>query len=110
MKVRQQPEERLFGIDWSQADEIGVASVGWRDATGARLKRGVEINLCNDASESGMRITVSRVRARQIAIALAQASGMSFGQVGPLRPLPLRLSRLLEQATKDISQHEENAA
>src|SRR5699024_2479755 len=95
MKVRQQPEERQWGIDWRQADEVGIASCGWRDTPGGRIKRGVEINLCDGEREDGLRITVSRVRARQIALALAEASGMQFQRDAPFRRLPLRLSRLL---------------
>jgi len=103
MKVRQEPEERQWGIDWCQADQVAVGSVGWRDGPGGRLKYGVTISLCNGPREKGHRITVSRVRARQIAIALAQASGMQWERHGPLRPIPLRLSRMLKRNAADGS-------
>jgi len=102
MKVRQEPEERQFGIDWRQADEVGVNSVSWRDTPSSRIKRGVGINLCQGEREEGLRITVSRVRARQIAIALAHASGMQFQRCSPFRRLPQRLSHLLNKHTAEI--------
>lgn len=95
MNIRQEPAKRQFGIDWKPADEVSVGSVSWRDLPGGRLKNGVVLRLCCSQREDGLRITVSRARARQIAIAVAQASGMHWAQTGPLSPLPRRLSRLL---------------
>lgn len=107
MIVRQEPEGRQWGINWRQADEVGVSSVSWRDKPGGRLKRGVIINLCHGEREDGLRITVSRCRARQIAIALAQATGMEIQRQSPFRRLPRRLSRLLNKHTAEIATPQE---
>jgi hypothetical protein len=102
MNIRQEPAERQYGIHWRPADEVGVGSVGWRDSIGGRMKNGVVLRLCDSERQEGLRITVSRARARQIAIAVAQASGMHWTQPGPLCPLPKRLSRMLADHRVDL--------
>lgn len=103
MNVYPQPNERLFGIDWIAADEISVASIFWRTDTGGRSKSGVRISLANSATETGQRMTVSRIRARQIAMALAEASGMQFQRPAPFRILPRKLSVLLRKQSIDVT-------
>ncbi|CDO35795.1 hypothetical protein [Novosphingobium sp. KN65.2] len=90
---------RLFGINWQAADEVSVASCGHRDKPNGRMKRSVLLRLANSATETGLNMSISRIRARQIAIALAQASGMEFQRPAPFRRLPKRLSRLLTEHT-----------
>lgn len=110
MNIRQEREERQFGIDWRTADEVSVGSVHWRDRPEGRSKHGVVLRLCHGDREEGLRITVSRARARQIAIALAQASGMSFANIGPLKPVPQRISRLIADRAANLSSNAGDAA
>jgi hypothetical protein len=81
---------RVFGIDWKAADEISVANGSWRDAVGARLKNHVILRLADSQSETGHNMSMSRCRARQIAIALYEASGSKWPHHEPRR-LPNRL-------------------
>jgi hypothetical protein len=71
----QSNEGRLWGIDWSDADEVSVSSRGWRQAPDKALHRGVGISLANSKDENGLIIVVNAARAREIAKALIEAAG-----------------------------------
>ncbi len=82
---------RVFGINWQAADEISVAHGSWRDQTGGRLKNHVMLRLADGKAETGHNMSMSRCRARQVAIALYEASGRRWPFAQGPRPLPNRL-------------------
>lgn len=85
---------RVFGINWQPADEISVASGFWRDQSDQRCKNHVVLRLANSETETGTNMSMSRVRARQIARALWEASGLRWPSAPP-RKLP---NRILQEA------------
>jgi hypothetical protein len=93
---------RVFGINWQAADEISVAYGQWRDASGGRPKNHVLLRLANGESETGHNMSMSRCRARQIAIALYEASGRRW----PFSQTPRRLPNRLLQQTRVVMTHE----
>lgn len=82
---------RMFGIDMQPADEIHIAYGAWRDEVGGRLKPHVILRLCNSKTETGHNMSMSRVRARQIAKALYEASGMRWPTDHKPRAVPNRI-------------------
>jgi|GEM_PF-6807015 len=82
---------RVFGIDWKPADEVSIAHGSWRDAPGQRHRVHVLLRLADGKSETGHNLSMSRVRARQIAKALWEASGKRWPFNSEQRVLPNRI-------------------